>query len=289
MNIATNNWKSLIGTLVLHAVVLLALLFYYITPTQLQLSEELEGVPVMFGNIADAGGELAPWGTADNTNEFESSDSYPNESEDSYTAPIEKVRTEKIVASNSTTITQNREKTITVEEEERLKEQAEQERQQRVEEERKKREAQEKAKEEARKAEEVKRRTAGLFGKGTAEGNSRGNTQGEGTQGSPEGNSDTGKTSGVGGRGTYDLGGRGLGAGGLVTPSYNVDDYGTVVVDIVVNPQGKVVSANIGRGTNTPSTSLQKEALKAARQTRFAKVEGTANQKGTITYTFNLR
>ena len=97
-----------------------------------------------------------------------------------------------------------------------------------------------------------------------------------------------GKTSGIGGWGSYDLGGRSLGSGGLVKPNYSVDDYGTVVVDILVNPKGDVVEATIGKGTNTPNTNLRNEAIRAAKQTKFNKVLSVTNQKGTITYKVNL-
>ena len=73
-----------------------------------------------------------------------------------------------------------------------------------------------------------------------------------------------GSPSGTGGIGSYDLGGRSLGSGGLVQPSYTVNDYGTIVVNITVDPAGNVILAEIGRGTNTPNTALRNEALRWA-------------------------
>lgn len=128
---------------------------------------------------------------------------------------------------------------------------------------------------------------AGLFGNGEGDG-SRGETTGTGTQGVPTGNASYGKTSGVGGWGSFDLGGRSLGSGGLIRPTYNVNDYGTVVVDILVNAKGDVVEATIGKGTNTDNATLRNEALRAARRTKFNAVSAVINQKGTITYKFNL-
>lgn len=129
---------------------------------------------------------------------------------------------------------------------------------------------------------------AGLFGNGTGSG-SRGETEGTGTQGVTTGNASHGKTSGIGGwGGSFDLGGRSLGSGGLVKPNYSVDDYGTVVVDILVNAKGEVVEATIGKGTNTPNTNLRNEAIRAAKRTRFNEVSSVTNQKGKITYKFNL-
>ena len=82
--------------------------------------------------------------------------------------------------------------------------------------------------------------------------------------------------------------GRSLGSGGLIKPNYSVDDYGTVVVDILVNAKGDVVEATIGKGTNTPNTNLRNEAIRAAKRTKFNTVSSVTNQKGTITYKFNL-
>ena len=124
------------------------------------------------------------------------------------------------------------------------------------------------AQQEAAKKGQINNQMAGLFGNGTGSG-SRGNTEGTGTQGVPTGNASYGKTSGVGGWGSFDLGGRSLGSGGLIKPNYSVDDYGTVVVDILVNAKGDVVEATIGKGTNTPNTNLRNEALRAAKRTKF--------------------
>ena len=88
--------------------------------------------------------------------------------------------------------------------------------------------------------------------------------------------------------GSYNLGGRSLGSGGLAQPRYNVNDYGTVVVNITVDPAGNVIHTEIGRGTNTPNTTLRNEAMRAARNTKFNAINSANNQQGTITYRFNL-
>jgi TonB family protein len=91
------------------------------------------------------------------------------------------------------------------------------------------------------------------------------------------------------GKGSFSLSGRSLGKGGLPNPVYNVQEEGTVVVAITVNPAGQVVSANIQlKGTTTSSAALRKAALDAAKKARFNEVEDTHNQSGTITYKFNL-
>lgn len=149
--------------------------------------------------------------------------------------------------------------------------------------------AEAKAERERKAAEEAARkRVAGAFGKGAQMGN-KGTATGEGVQGSPTGNSDTGATSGVGGYGSFSLNGRSLGPGGLPRPTYNVQDEGRVVVTITVNPAGEVIATSINRQTNTVNTALRRAAEEAARKARFNQIDGVGNQTGTITYHFKLK
>jgi len=135
----------------------------------------------------------------------------------------------------------------------------------------------------------ARNRVAGAFGRGTQMG-SKGNSEGEGIQGSPEGNSDTGATSGIGGYGSFSLGGRALGPGGLPRPSYNVSEEGRVVVNITVNPAGQVIGTSINLSqTNSVNTTLRRAAEEAAKKARFNEVDGNTNQTGTITYYFKLK
>lgn len=114
-------------------------------------------------------------------------------------------------------------------------------------------------------------------------------TSGEGVEGSKDGNSSTGAKSGVGGYGTFNLGGRSIGEGGLPRPVYNVQEEGRVVVSITVNPAGHVIATSINRLTNTVNSTLRKAAEDAAKKARFNAVNGVNNQTGTITYYFNLK
>ena len=188
-------------------------------------SEELEGIPVMFGSTPDAFGteepamvEVAP--TPVPTRTSPEAPAY---------SPTEKL------------ITQTTEPSIDVEaekEEKRRKEQ--QAAEQKIQE-----EAQRRKNEEESRKRQINQQMSGLFGEGTG---SRGDTHGEGVQGVSTGNSTQGATSGIGGIGTYNLGGRGLrGSGGLGQPNYTVNDYGTVVVEITVDPEGNVIRAVIGK------------------------------------------
>lgn len=119
---------------------------------------------------------------------------------------------------------------------------------------------------------------------------SKGNSEGKGIQGAPTGNAATGATSGIGGYGTFNLGGRSIGEGGLPRPVYNVQDEGRVVVTITVNPAGQVIATDINRQmTNTVNPALRKAAEDAAKKAHFNAVSGLNNQTGTITYYFNLK
>lgn len=291
---------SLAGTIAFHVILLLCLLFYYIKPvSDNRYSQEAGGVPVMFGNVANALGDDEPFGrgnglTEDVIEPIESDPTMPNNLGESTTEakiePTPAKTTPKVTAkeTKAPTATQDVEKTIAINEakkaetEKKRKEAAVAEATRKAQ-----ADADRAAQEEAARKKNINSQMAGLFGNGSGSG-SRGNTEGTGTQGSPSGNGSTGKVSGVGGTGTYDLGGRGVGAGGLKLPAYHVDDYGTVVVDIIVDPKGNVIEASIGKGTNTTNSSLRNESLQAARRTKFATSPNLNNQKGTITYKFNL-
>lgn len=123
---------------------------------------------------------------------------------------------------------------------------------------------------------------------------------GPGNQGDPRGsiNSDvrgTGGGTGDSGTGTggsgisYNLEGRGVEA--LPPPRYDSQTEGKVVVEVHVDPSGKVVYANPGtKGSSTLEPDLLKTAREAALKARFkVKSDAPAIQKGTITYNFILK
>lgn len=139
-------------------------------------------------------------------------------------------------------------------------------------------------------AEAAAKRVSGAFGKGAQMDGSKGTANsGTGVEGSKDGDSSSGAKTGAGGYGTFDLGGRSIGEGGLPRPVYNVQEEGRVVVSITVNPAGHVIATSINRQTNTVNTALRKAAEDAAKRARFNAVEGVNNQTGTKTYYFNLR
>lgn len=274
------------ATIGFHLLIILALIFYTLDLTPMaRTAEDLGGVPVMFGNVPDAFGDDEPFGRGNGETGAEEATS-PNVVEDPIPMVENTATKTKPAVSNTkeAPVTQNLEETVAIKE---AKKKAEEKKQQEADERRKKAEADRVAQQEAAKKGQINNQMAGLFGNGTGSG-SRGNTEGTGTQGVPTGNASYGKTSGVGGWGSFDLGGRSLGSGGLIKPNYSVDDYGTVVVDILVNAKGDVIDARIGKGTNTPNTNLRNEAIIAAKRTKFNTVSSVTNQKGTITYKFNL-
>ena len=287
MEAQKDNMISIAGTIGFHLLIIIFLLFYYLSPTPtVRHADDLGGVPVMFGNVPNAGGNDEPFGRGTGLNEGAKETTSPDVTADPLPMMENTAKETKPTTSNSeeAPVTQDFEETIAIKE---ANKKAEAKKQQEAEETRKKAEADRVAKLEAEKRGQINNQMAGLFGNGTGSG-SRGEGEGTGTQGVPTGNASHGKTSGIGGWGSFDLGGRSLGSGGLIKPNYSVDDYGTVVVDILVNAKGDVVEATIGKGTNTPNTNLQNEAIRAAKRTKFNAVSAVTNQKGTITYKFNL-
>ncbi len=106
-------------------------------------------------------------------------------------------------------------------------------------------------------------------------------------RGTKEGNSMTG---GVG------PGGTGIGSSlgnrkmlNEVHPAYNSQQTGVVVVDIIVDKRGKVVKATAGaKGTTTTSSELLKASRDAAYKATFDPNPRVPEQRGTITYRFEL-
>lgn len=92
-----------------------------------------------------------------------------------------------------------------------------------------------------------------------------------------------------GGHGIFELPGRSFAPGGLPIPECNAMEEGRVVVNIIVNPAGKVIGTSINKRTNTISPSLRKASEEAARKAQFNAIEGVNNQSGTITYYFKLQ
>ena len=292
-----NKITGLVGTLVLHAIVLLLLFLIAISKPKAQ---EEGGVPVMLGNMEMAQGNADPYTLTDvdvldepqipaEASVPEPVPEIPSEAEmitqeDEPSIAVPKKETPK--PKTKTEIVKTKKEIVKADKEiAKAKEKSEAEKRAEAE----RLAAEKKAAEERAAAEAAAKRIAGAFGKGTQMGSKGTSDSGQGIQGSPTGNSADGKTSGVGGYGTFDLNGRSLGPGGLPRPVYNVQDEGRVVVTITVNPAGQVIQTSINKRTNTANAALRKAAEDAARKARFNAVEGVNNQTGTITYYFKLK
>ena len=284
---------GLIGTLVLHVLVLVFLLLVAISKPKMQ---EEGGVPVMLGNMEMAQGNADPYTLTDV--DVLDEPQLPTETTVPEPVPETPVKSDMITQEDEPTIAVPKKetpkptpKTETVKkkpvqkEPVKPKEKTEAEKKAEAE----KLAAEKKAAEQKAAAEAAAKKIAGAFGKGTQTGSKGTGTIGDGIQGSPTGNSSEGQSSGVGGYGTFDLNGRSLGSGGLPRPVYNVQEEGRVVVTITVNPAGQVIHTSINKRTNTANAALRKAAEDAARKARFNAVSGVNNQTGTITYYFKLK
>lgn len=263
---------GIIGTTVLH--VLILVLLFVLTLVKPEPQEE-GGVPVMLGGAEEATGDADPYTLTE-------VDVMPQQEAVQPDPSIPEPEVEQPM------ITQAEESPIQVKKEKPKKEETKPQKEVAVKP-KEKTEAEKRAEAERAAAEAAASKIAGAFGKGSKMGSKGTAASGTGLQGSPTGNSDTGKTDGVGGYGTFDLNGRSLGKGGLPVPVYNVQDEGRVVVTIVVNPAGEVISTSINKRTNTVNPALRRAAEEAARKARFNTVEGVNNQSGTITYYFKLK
>lgn len=152
-------------------------------------------------------------------------------------------------------------------------------------------EAQKRAETERLAAERAAQQMASAFGKGFEMGSKGEATDKveEGAQGVETGVSAADKATGLGVQGTFDLNGRSISGDGLPVPVNTVQDEGRVVVNITVNPAGKVVATSINRRTNTVNPELRKAAEDAAKRAQFNQINAVDNQTGTITYYFKLR
>lgn len=276
------EYIGVLGALLVHvAVIALLILIRFAIP---QPDEDAGGIPVMMGNVEEAYGFDDP-SLVD---------------VDVLEEPVEVPEPEIAdVPSEQDLLTQTEEESIAIKpktesEEKNKKPKKEEPKPEKTAAEKAaeaKRLAEEKAERERKAAAEAaKKKVANAFGKGAQMGGNKGtSTSGTGVEGSKDGNSSSGAKTGVGGYGTFDLGGRSLGASGLPKPAYEVPEEGRVVVNITVNPSGVVIATSINPKTNTVNSVLRKAAEDAAKKARFNTVEGVNNQTGTITYYFNLK
>lgn len=134
----------------------------------------------------------------------------------------------------------------------------------------------------------------GTGGNNAAEDNgyrNQGYKAGNGDMGSPNGKPDSYGNSPGGRSGGGISISRGLTGRKLVSfPNLKGDfnENAKVYVDIVVNSAGRVVNANIGKGTTTSNPNLRNIALTKARDLKFNPTATGNNETGTMLFTFIL-
>lgn len=273
---------GIIGTVVLHIFVVLLLLFCSLTRPEIQ---EEGGVPVMLGNTQMAQGDADPYAMT----EVDVLPQPPASAPEPEVTPEPEVKQPMITQDDEPSIQVKKEKPKEEKPKKEVTPKKKQETKPVVTKLKEKTEAEKRAEEERAAAQAAANKIAGAFGKGSKMGSKGSATSGQGVQGKPDGNSTTGGMVGMGGV-DFDLNGRSVGPGGLPRPVSNGKEGGIVVVIIVVNPAGKVISTEINlRRTNTVNSVLRKAAEDAARKARFNAVDGVGDQSGTITYYFKLK
>ena len=287
-----------IGTIVVHALLLLVLLFTGIIPN---IPETEEGLTVNYGtdmNLGDGLYEPAPQSAIEDqlVEEPKVEPVVPTTPPTASEPDIVEEELETQDIEESLAVKQAREEAEKKrkEEEKRLAEEkrkAEEEAKRIAEE---KRKAEEKKKAEEAKKQQIANKFNGLFNNGQGTNTSstgQGDTGKEGNKGNPYG--DTNSTSytggGTGNGHSYSLKGRTL-IGKIPEPEYEQNEEGTVVVTIEVNAAGNVISAKAGAGGSILDATLRKAAEKAAMKAKFNVINGSSTdiQIGTFTYYFGL-
>ena len=250
-----NKRKGIIGTILFHALLLVAFLFMGLTYQDPPPAEE--GISINFGFTDEGLGKIEP------------------EEIENIIDPVEKIIEEQI-ESTEKIVTQTTIETPAVEKTKKKKKVVE------------KKQPKEEVIEE--KKPEVNKKAI-YTGKKETTTTSEGNEKGEGNKGAIDGdpNADAYEGGGIGEDGTaYQLGGRK--AEFKATPIYTIQVEGKVVVAITIDRLGNVIYANPGaQGSTTFNKELLERAKKAALKTKFdTKQSAPENQQGKIIYDFRL-
>lgn len=265
---------SAAGTVV---VLLLVFLFLLYTDIPLPVPVEDEGIEIAFGNADDGGGmpELAPIAPQPQAAQkpAPAAPSRPSDNDlmvqdDEALLALARQREEdaKRKADEQVLIQQQREQEARLEAERQAKEKA----------------LAEKRAEQEEKIAKANQAMAGFGQTLSAMGANGGNpstADAAGVKGNP-----VGKGFGSVNSNTWTLHGRDCKV--LPKPSQDFNQSGRVVVNIMVNENGDVLTASVGDGTNISDRKTQQLALDAARRAKFTK--GDKPQRGSIVYTFKI-
>ena len=251
-----SNTIAAVGTVIF--MVLVFLLLWFICITRMQEPED-EGIEVAFGNAEDGGGYVQEQVTG----------GLPEQAVAPPPAPQEPSKNDLIAQEDEESIEVQHQR----EEEEKARQQAERERQ-----ERERALAEQRAKEQAAIAKA--NQLGSLFGNNNAGATGSGDTKGDGQRGNP----DVGQ--GSSGGNSWSLAGRKCKS--LPKPSNDFKQEGKVVVAIIVDGSGKVVSAKATEGTTISNDATIQLAIKAAYKAEFSFTDRPDKQFGTITYIFKF-
>ena len=248
--------KGIIGTILIHALLMVAFLFMGLKYQDPPPAEE--GISINFGFIDEGFGEIE------------------TEDTEELTEIVEEEIIEQQIESTEEIVTQSTLETPTVEKTEKKEKVV------------KKEEPKEEVIEEKK---PVVNKKALYPGSKKTKTSSEGNKKGDGNQGSIDGdpNSEVYEGGGIGENGTaYKLGGRKVEF--KAKPIYNLQVEGKVVVIITVDRLGNVINAIPGaKGSTTLNKQLLKRAKTAALETKFdPKKTAPTNQQGKIVYHFSL-
>ena len=252
----TNRTKGILGSILLHVIILIALFFLGLKSQDPPPKEE--GISINFGFIEDGSDNIQP---------------------EQQEEPINEINEEKIIditESQNDIITQSEEEAPILKEKVEVNQTAEKESKEEIIE---------------KKEEPIVNKKALYPGKKPKKNNSKGITQNKGNQGSLDGkeNINNYKGGGIGLDGNaYQLGGRNVSV--KAKPKYNIQVEGKVVVIITVDRMGNVINAITGaKGSTTLNKKLLEQAKIAALKTKFeSKPTAPLKQQGKIIYSFRL-
>jgi len=286
MKLNKDDITALTGTIIIH-VIALVLLYFGVLRAYVPIDDG--GATINFGDYTAVAGIYQP---AASTTVTQPRQTQPQPQPIQPQQRQNQARQTPPRPSGETVITQDKEETVSVAENTantNAAVAAENARREREENERRQREEEERRLEELRKQEEaIDNRASSAFSVNTQE-----NSQGEAASGisnpgNPFGSTPSRSIEGSGGA-SFNLSGRTTGSGGLPRPGDAECDDGRIVINITVDPNGNVISAEIGRGTNINNITMRNSALDAARRAKFNKISSANNQSGTITYNYKCQ
>lgn len=290
-----SNLTGIAGSVAFLILLLLVLLFCSLSRI---VPDTEEGLAVALG-VDEVGGEGFFEPTPASEVEPSAPEAVPETPSSEPLAGPDELMTQDIEESYQAPEVKKKEKTKEQIERERKLAEEKKKREQELKEKRRK-EAEAKAKREAeeRYAAEIRNKTKNVFGGNGAGGlgnadnsNGNGGTGESGSAGNVNGdlgNSGT-KGSAKSGNGvSWSLGGRSL-VGELSKPQCRMTEEGEIVMQIMVDKDGNVISAEPIRGTKVVDQGMRQAARKAAMKAKFNPNPKGNNQTGTITYKFSYK